>query len=888
MTSIVRTAVLRPIYELFEQGTLTGLTDEQLVERFAARRDETAFEALIVRHGRSVLAVCHDVLRDGHDAEDAFQATFLILARKAGSLWVRGSLAAWLHRVARRVSVEASERKARRRRFEKTGLKIDAAEPIACDPLLGLMKILHEEIDRLPEKYRAPIILCELEALTRDQAAHRLGWQPGTVAGRLARARSILRERIGRRGDVNGVDLAQATAQRRATAREVPWALIAKTASSAAAATKNGVASVGGAELARRVTAAIIVTRLKYGVATSIAAGFVAVVVVAGLRDARPESKPQTTASIGSERIQTPSRGGPADGADAMVPIAGTVVLQDGRPARGARVFFSLVDHAFDDGTVRADTFTGDGGQFNMPIPHVDVPWAGFLDTGALWVYRPGSLVASMPVYRGALPPGLPERFVLAPRTRVEFEVVGPDGKAVTDARIEPSTIDRDHAHVPDRLASIIAAETVTNARGRAVMTAFFSEELTAIRVTANGFGRQDFRFVPGKLDAGVKVVKLRPVGRLKGRLVGDPATVRHRPLRVISFGPPGERSGQAPNRTISTDENGGFDIPEIVAGPIAVRTVPRSDLAWFAHSDGSLNVEAGKTTEVVLTLKPAVRVRGVVREQGTEKPIAGVRLDVTLEGSDFMKSGDDGSYEGYMPPGVAFVLARFIPPRYARPLFGPVQVRVPEDAVDFALPPFELTPAGELAGLIVDDRARPVAGAQVEATWVLNERGPGTGLHHLSVRSGPDGRFNFQGIPIGADVSLSAHHRGLRTIEPTRTRPGEAKVLHLMPSHCVAMVGRVLDKTGRPIVGANVHLRARRPTPIDPTGPEGLVGFEGGFVLVTDLEGRFHTPKELEPGREYVAYASADGYQNNRTRLTTGESGSFPELTLEAAPASP
>ena len=156
MTSITRSAVLRPIYELFEQGTLTGLSDEQLVERFVARRDEAAFEALVVRHGHSVLAVCHAVLRDDHDAEDAFQATFLILAQKAGSLWVCGSLAAWLHRVARRVSVEASERKVQRHRFEKTGLEIDAAEPIACDPLLGLMEILHEEIDRLPENTALP------------------------------------------------------------------------------------------------------------------------------------------------------------------------------------------------------------------------------------------------------------------------------------------------------------------------------------------------------------------------------------------------------------------------------------------------------------------------------------------------------------------------------------------------------------------------------------------------------------------------------------------------------------------------------------------------------------------------------------------------------------
>ena len=83
MASVNRGAVLRPICELFEHGTCAGMSDEQLLERFVARRDETAFEALIIRHGRSVLAICHDILRDGHDAEDAFQATFLILARKA-------------------------------------------------------------------------------------------------------------------------------------------------------------------------------------------------------------------------------------------------------------------------------------------------------------------------------------------------------------------------------------------------------------------------------------------------------------------------------------------------------------------------------------------------------------------------------------------------------------------------------------------------------------------------------------------------------------------------------------------------------------------------------------------------------------------------------------
>ena len=103
------------------------------------------------------------------------------------------------------------------------------------------------------------------------------------------------------------------------------------------------------------------------------------------------------------------------------------------------------------------------------------------------------------------------------------------------------------------------------------------------------------------------------------------------------------------------------------------------------------------------------------------------------------------------------------------------------------------------------------------------------------------------------------------------------------MPSNCVAMVGRVLDKTGRPITGSNVHLRARRhPWPIERAEEEWLVAFDGGFVLVTDTDGRFRTPRELEPDRQYVAYASAEGYQYNRTGLTLAGSRSFPDLTLQ------
>jgi RNA polymerase sigma factor (sigma-70 family) len=888
MASSARSAVLRPIFELFDEGTLTGLSDEELVTRFVAGRDERAFEALVVRHGRTVLAVCHDLLRDRHDAEDAFQATFLILARKARSLWVRGSLAPWLHRVARRVAVEANQRKARRQRFERTGLAIDMPELEAAGHWKALLETLHEEINRLPEKYRAPIILCDLESRTRDEAAHQLGWQPGTVAGRLARARSILRDRIGRRENVDAGGFATVIAAYPASVREVPRSLIENTAKLALSCSKrklpmSELASFAGAELAGRVARAMILTKLSYSAAMLFAAGLALAVIASGVAGARPEAKPIAGASVLSERTQAKPSSGRPDGVPDKVPLAGAIVLQGGGPAKGARVFFSTIDHAHVGAEVRAETITNDGGQFHVEIPPVDVPWAGFVGTGTLWAYQPGTLVAWMPVYRGALPPGLPQRLALGPATRAPFEVLNPDGKTVAGAMIEPRSLTRDNTQVPDRLASIIGGETVTDARGRAVMTAFFPEEITAIRVRAEGYGQQEFSFGPERFDRETKVVKLRAVGGLKGRLTGDQDAVRHRALQVSSFSSPDDPIRRSHTRMITTDENGRFDLPELPVGPHGIRTVPGFDFGWWARSAGLLEVETGKTAEVVLSLKRAVRVRGVVREKGTGMAIAGVRVALSFAETGAMTSGQDGAYAGYVPPGPIFITARYIPAGYARPLYGPRQVVIRDDAVEYDLPPLEFTKAGEVPGLVVDELSRRVAGAEVEASWTLDEERAGTGPHHLSVRTGPDGRFVFQGVPLAALVSLSARHRDLRAIEPSPAHVGDSTTLRLRPSNCVAMGGRILDASGRPLPGANVHLRSRNRGPaIGQNLEEGLVVFEGGFVLVTDADGRFQTPKELEPSREYTAYANAKGYGFNRTGWTTTLTQAFPDMKLQ------
>jgi RNA polymerase sigma factor (sigma-70 family) len=188
---------------LFAAGTLTGLTDAQLLERFASRGDELAFEAMMARHASLVLGVCRNVLRDPNDTEDAFQATFLVLARKARSIRTGNTLGSWLCRVAYRIAVRAGAESRRRRLVEHRGTERDA-ETIASDPADGPgadeLAVLFEELDRLPERYRIPVVLCHLEGLTTEAAAERLGCPVGTVWGRLSRARAQLRQRLVRRG----------------------------------------------------------------------------------------------------------------------------------------------------------------------------------------------------------------------------------------------------------------------------------------------------------------------------------------------------------------------------------------------------------------------------------------------------------------------------------------------------------------------------------------------------------------------------------------------------------------------------------------------------------------------------------------------------------------
>jgi len=333
-------SALRHLHTVLSVGAVGALADGPLLERFLAgcgdADSSAAFAALVERHGPMVLRVCRDILHDLHDAEDASQATFLILAKKSGSIRRVDSLASWLFGVALRVSAKARAEAARRRAIERRGSEMKARSG-GEGGREGPWPELYEELDRLPERYRAPIVLCHLEGLTNEQAASHLGLPVRTIQRRLADGRERLRPRLVRRGLEPAVGLFGKGFAAAAVSEVWLEATVRAASGLASGQATAAVASAAVTALMQGVLTMMLIGRLK-----TIAAGALLVVlfgagaVIAARRQAEPATEKSETRQVAAKiEIDKPvappvTRIGPW--------IKGVVVDLSGKPVGGAQV----------------------------------------------------------------------------------------------------------------------------------------------------------------------------------------------------------------------------------------------------------------------------------------------------------------------------------------------------------------------------------------------------------------------------------------------------------------------------------------------------------------------------------------------------------------------
>jgi RNA polymerase sigma factor (sigma-70 family) len=292
-----------------------ALTDGQLLGRFIEHHDESAVEALVRRHGPMVWGVCRRVLGSHHDAEDAFQATFLVLVRKAASVRRREQVGNWLYGVAHQTALKARTMQARRRTRERQVPDMPDTQAPRRDEPREEQALLDQELSRLPDKYRVAIVFCDLEGKTRKAAARQLGLPEGTLAGRLTRGRALLAKRLAQRGVVlSGGALAVALSQEAAGAC-VPAAVMASTIGAAtlvaAGQAAAGLVSAKAVALTEGVLKAMLLTKLKTGTAVLLVLGLVTLTgsMLAwgqtGQQTASPD-EPRQTAGVKDTTSATP------------------------------------------------------------------------------------------------------------------------------------------------------------------------------------------------------------------------------------------------------------------------------------------------------------------------------------------------------------------------------------------------------------------------------------------------------------------------------------------------------------------------------------------------------------------------------------------------------
>jgi RNA polymerase sigma factor (sigma-70 family) len=340
MTAAHPGTVFRPLRNWMKEQTAHQLPDRELLQRFLANQDEAAFTALVQRYGPLVLRVAGRVLRQRQDTEDVFQATFLVLARKAGTIRNQDSLSCWLYGVAHRLAVRLKARISRQRAHILPAGRTPA-EPAVEAMALEFCTVLDEELKRLPAQYQAPLLLCGLEGQTRDEAAQQLGWTLGTFKRRLETGRQLLRQRLARRGLISSAALCASLLAPDPTRADLAAGLFARTVK-AALALANGSSSAArlvsdqAVALAHGLQRAVVFAKVKTSIALLLLLGTFAVSM--GMLRAHKDGSPAVAEEPPATAVVEPNPVRP----NAARTVRVVVLDPQGKPLPGANIHASF------------------------------------------------------------------------------------------------------------------------------------------------------------------------------------------------------------------------------------------------------------------------------------------------------------------------------------------------------------------------------------------------------------------------------------------------------------------------------------------------------------------------------------------------------------------
>jgi RNA polymerase sigma factor (sigma-70 family) len=681
--------LLSELHRLFGAESAARLLDGQLLDGFKTTQEQVAFATLVRRHGPMVLNVCRRVLHNDSDADDTFQATFLILARKAGGIGKRQALAAWLHKVAYRVALQSRADRAARQGHEQEAPARLGEDPLAAITARELLTVLDEELLGLPERLRAPLILCYLEEQTQENAAKFLRLSERTLRRRLEQGREALRRRLERRGlALPAAFLAAATLQRSAEAA-LPALLVSSTVKAAVRAaagdTLATVTSVHTAKLAAGTLKAMAVGKVsKVAVAAITVALVGSGMSIFAFRGMGSGSELQSQAERTAEapRIRgkqpdpsrnnwNPMKPAVADNQGVEVTFAGRVVDADGKSVSNVDVgvIFTCKDSGrggdlFHKLETLGPVKTDNDGRFRLPPKQLN--WEAYRQVqlvasadghGLAWkdLYAEGSkeeLVVAMPLER------------IVEGRLVDLQGQGAAGVAVhlfTVAKQAPGELIGVQVWDHTNQLPVWPAAVTTDREGRFTFRRLGADSGIAFQVFDERFARQILPHFQNNADAANEMTTtLAPAKIIEGEVI---AADTGKPLpnaRLTVYSTVSE-SISSIGFSARADEKGRFRVNPLPGSQFSLTAYPPEGTPYLV-AEKSLKWPPGTVKQQLNIAVPrGVLIRGKVTESASGKPVARAKVeylpkdepDEAVTGwQATVISASDGSFQMALPKG--------------------------------------------------------------------------------------------------------------------------------------------------------------------------------------------------------------------------------------------